>query len=137
MMEEVQQEVDTSVPGSPGFVVLVRKPESNALLGYTENSWSMGYEPEYVRFWWTGTGIDNIVGMEHVVDGQKDAERHAEEIRILHPEWQVDVWNVEDPSMPVVIDWPMWHGQRDGSISAPRGQKYADRNPAFAMREDM
>jgi len=93
----------------PAWVVLVRQTPDGPWLGYVENSFSMSYETNYVRVWPTFTGIDNIVGAKHHVDGHKDATRHADEIAKNRPDWIVGWWGREDPDCPVEVDWNAWH----------------------------
>jgi hypothetical protein len=120
-------EVDTSVPGFDGCVVLGRAPGQNAYQGVVELSFGMDMSPDRVRFWWTGTGTDNIFGLKHTVDGFKDAERHREMFQKSRPDWAFETFNIDDPNLPIVIDWPRWHAERE--------RKFEDRNPAFSIKD--
>lgn len=125
-MTDQAETIDTSVPGLPGYVVLRRLPGENAFWGYIERSWNMDYSPERVRFWWSGTGHSIIGQMK--VDGLKDAEHNATYVRKNFPDAEVLVMSVDDPNLPIVIDWPRWHKERE--------RKFEDRNPAFTMKGD-
>lgn len=122
--ERERRERRMALVNDDGYVILVRKPGDPAIYGYIEHSFAMDYSSKCVRFWWSGKGRDNIVGALHTVEGRKNADYNAAQIR--HEGWDVKVWRVTDPELPVEIDWPGW---------AAAAGKFADRNPNFRMKE--
>lgn len=107
-----------------GYIVLRRMKGSNSFEGLIENSWNLDWSKDRVRFWWSGTGTDNIFGLKHTVDGKKDAEHYVNQYKQKYDE--VVSFNVRDPDLPVILDWDYWLANREG--------KFEDRNPKMRMK---
>lgn len=126
-MEQIEKTAPFTTPAPlPGWIVLARVPGENSLQGYIENSWSMGWHKDRVRFWWTGEGTDNVIGMKWQVDGKADAERHAETCRQNHPDWEVFAYDIADPACPVELEF----------AGRAKADKYESRNPRFRYKGD-
>lgn len=120
-----------------GHVVLFREPGANQYRGYVEHSFSMGIDPARTCLFGSGEYVSNL-GTRHVIDGQADAEHHAEEIRKKHPDSIVEVWDARDENLPVVLDWEEWLDAQafDPNTFSGVTNKFKARNLRFDMRED-
>lgn len=108
------------------WVVIVKQTPDGPWLGYVENSFSMSYEPNYVRVWATFVGVDNIVGATHQVDGHAEATYNTKSLRKAHPDWEVAMYAGHNPEIPISIDWDKWY-LAEG--------KYGFRNAPFKPKE--
>jgi hypothetical protein len=111
----------------PAFIVLARKPGSNALTGLIEHSFSMDWSDERVNIFWSGTAY-SILG-KHEIDGQKDADYNRVAMAAHQPTWVLTVHDARADDCPVSIDWERWTLAMLSS-----GNKFYKRNALFVMK---
>ena len=130
--EEIQESDDFwNRAAQESWIVLVRKPGSNALAGRVEHSFHMDFMEDRVRLWLTETFRDNFFGKLHKLSGKEDADREVEYVRNDHPDWEVDAWHAHDSDLPVTLDWEKW--VRD-CRPGPGHRKFGCRNIRFRMK---
>jgi hypothetical protein len=126
----------------PARIVLSRTAESNTYQGVIENSFSMGRAADRVLICWslpsTSSSLLNTLAGKTInlrVNGVAQAEDLAK--RLQQAGETLEVWDVNDPALPVEIDWAAWEKDNEpyeGTLSGVR-DKYRARNAPFAMRE--
>ena len=113
-------------PDNKGYIVLGSGRATNGFKGVIELSFGMDLHDERANFFWTGTA-HTIIG-EIELDGKKNAEYYRDHFSKTRPHMTFEVWDVDDPDLPVSIDWDPF----------PWGQKasvFNSRNLRFDMRE--
>lgn len=121
-----------------GCIVLRRDKDQNSFRGLVEESFSMDWKEDAVRFWWTGKAY-SILG-EHQLDGRKDAEDQAQHYREKYPASEFVVFDVRDPQLPVTLDWDRYllnraYGQSEDPKEERRWSKWHARNVNMAMKD--
>lgn len=121
----------------PGLIILGRAPGVNAWHGYVEHSMSMGWDADHVNYWWSGTGTDAIFGFTMTIDAQRDVDSHMETIKKNKPDWEIKVFDVFDPDLPVVLDREAWMqaNRYDPNKLSGVSDKFKARNIPFKMKE--
>lgn len=132
-------------PGMKGYVVLGKREGGNAYSAVIERSFSMDVSSERVNVFLIGVFTDNLVGAKWDLTKQK-VLACAEKYRATFsgrgdivgcPKMQFEVWDIDDPKLPIVIDWDDWrrgNERSDKTLSGVR-DKFSARNPRFYMRE--
>jgi len=90
----------TTPPIRRGYIVIITKPEDDRLYGPVELSFSLDVrENEAFRYW-------------DIPDSKRDAITWAnQDIKMWrgdNPTWVFKIWSVNDPLLPVIIDWKKW-----------------------------
>lgn len=135
-MEPVSEERRQRLLALEGFLILGRPKGGNSYQGFVENSFSMGWSPNYVNFWWSGEATSNF-GTKHKIDGRADAEHYLAEERRLRPDWDIEIFDAKDENLPVVLDWDGWvdaHAYNPNTLSGV-SDKFRARNFRFEMKE--
>lgn len=110
------------------WVILARRPEENAFIGYVEQSFHMEWSNEYVLIhistWWK----------------EDEIKKEFEDIKKKHPSWGENIWlyEVHDENLPIVIDFEAWLDANAHNPNTFSGvtNKYKARNAPFKMKED-
>ncbi len=110
----------------PVFVVLTVKDD--ALYGIVEHSFTMGLAEGRANLFFSG-GYWGLVGKE-------DADHHAEQYAKQYPKLKFKVWSIDDPDLPIEIDWDRWKeaGSPAKTLSGVKN-KYHARNVSFREKE--
>jgi hypothetical protein len=132
-------------PGMKGYVVLGKREGGNAYSAVIERSFSMDVSPERASVFLIGVFRDNLVGAKWDLTKQKVlacAEKYRDTFSgrsdiVGVPEMEFKVWDIDDPELPIVIDWDDWrrgNERSDKTLSGVR-DKFSARNPRFYMKE--
>lgn len=118
----------------PGYIILGKRPLDNAYQGVVEGSFSMYLSPDYVNFFWTGTGY-SMLG-KHEVDGLKEAEHYQEYFASRYPDMVFEIFDVHSEDLPVVLDWDgLTAGLMPAETLSGVRNKFRARNFRFNMKE--
>lgn len=92
-------------------------------LGVVEHSFAYGRAAERVRVWWSGKWTNGPTDALSFTKGAKDLR----------------VWNIEDPDLPIEIDWDAWLKDNEPVKTTLSGvkDKYKARNALFIRRADL
>src|SRR5271170_6584263 len=89
-----------------GYVVLITKPNDPSLYGPVELSFGLDVRPNETQYFWSSNNASSNFGIRGIkVEGLKRAESSIKAWRQDHPDWKFGVYDVEDPFLPIVIDW--------------------------------
>ncbi|TLX16763.1 hypothetical protein [Rhizobium sp. MHM7A] len=129
---EMQHNVPDEVP--QGAILLRMSKGDNAYKALVENSFSMDWKTDSVRFFWSGKAY-SILGT-HELDGFQDAEDQRAHYQSKYPDDVLTVFDVRDPNLPIIIDWEEWQKNREhGRQDDRRWRKFLARNPSFKMKD--
>ena len=103
-------------PNLQGYVLLGKK-ENGSYIGTVEHSFSLGLSKTEIRFWWSGKAVDNVIGAKYILDGKKNALHNKKYWVKKHPEIKFTVYNVDNPNLPIEIDWDSWKKTKDKLVS--------------------
>jgi hypothetical protein len=135
-MNDINTETHQNVPDEvPQGAILLRLCKGdNAYSALVENSFSMDWKTDSVRFFWSGKAY-SILGT-HELDGFQDAEDQRAHYQAKYPDDVLTVFDVRDTSLPIIIDWEGWQKNREyGRQNDPRWRKFLARNPSFKMKD--
>lgn len=119
------------VPDKPMYFVLGRRPGDNCLISPIERSFCMDVSTERAFVFRTGK-FYSILG-EHDIDGLAWATEECERCNRDHPGWDFKVYDAHAEDFPIEVDWEAWNRDLEHRV----GRKFAIRNPAFVMRDDI
>ena len=124
------------VKSAPAYVVLVRKPGSNTMEGYVEESFNMAYSLDYVYLYRSAT-YQSILG-EITLDGEAEATDAASTVKRYHPDWDVEWHDVRSDDCPILIDWETWIDAlaRNPNTFSGVSDKFKARNAPFRMKDE-
>lgn len=129
---EPHHNVPNEVP--QGAILLRLSKGDNAYSALVENSFSVDWRTDSVRFFWSGKAY-SILGT-HELDGFQDAEDQREHYQLKYPDDVLTVFDVRDPNLPIIIDWSEWQKNREyGRQDDKRWRKFLARNPSFKMTD--
>lgn len=123
----------------PGYIIIGKRENANAYAaGIVENSFSMSVHPERSNFWWIGSAVSNF-GTKHELTREK-VFKNAEHYRDMFSkpgDPKFEIWDVDDPNLPVEIDWQEWERASAPSDKTLSGvvNKFRARNVRFKMKE--
>lgn len=126
----------------PACVVLSYIEGQNAPRGVVENSFSMSRSPDYVNIYVSHRGaqsalLNALIGEEikFTTNGRESAEAYAK--RDSGTNERLEVWDVDDPNLPIVIDWVAWDAANEPVATTLSGvrDKFKARNAPFKMKE--
>lgn len=126
----------------PACVVLSYLEGRNAPQGVVEHSFAMSRSPDFVNVWLSRRGaqsalLNAIVGEEikFTTNGRESAEAYAK--RDQGRNERLEVWDVDDPNLPIVIDWAAWDTANEPVTTTLSGvrDKFKARNAPFKMKE--
>lgn len=117
-MKTVSESIKSHLP----LRVIIRPTDAGQFVGLTEESFSMGWEPDRVRIWWSGNAYSNF-GSHHVIDGVKDAEYNARSPNAT-------IYDPLSEDCPIDVDLEQWAQD----FTAGRS-KYLARNAPFKAKE--
>mgnify|MGYP003575815978 CR=1 FL=1 len=123
-----------------GFVVLGKPRAANAYRAIIERSFSMDLSGECANLFLIGTFRDNIFGAKWELN-KENARADAEKYRVMfskgRSDWTFEIWDLDDPDIPVEFDWDRWREHSTYSEKTFSGvvNKFGARNPTFRMKE--
>jgi hypothetical protein len=135
-MTSIENETENNVPSEvpQGAILLRMSKGDNAYSALVENSFSMDWKTDSVRFFWSGKAY-SILGT-HELDGFQDAEDQRAHYQTKHPDDVLAVFDIRDPNLPIIIDWAEWQKNREyGRQDDKRWRKFLARNPPFKMKD--
>ena len=110
---------------SKRYIVLITKPGDDRLYGPVELSFSLDVaENKSFQYWDVPGSKEDALGW---------ANRDIEMWRKSNPAWQFAIWDVEDPLIPVHVDWDKWKAACAPHANTIRGvtDKYHAHNLCF------
>ena len=118
-----------------GYVVLIKKPGDPNWYGPVECSFSLDVRKNETQYFWSSDHATSNFGGCFKVDGRSDAERTIATWKKTNPDWEFQLWDLQDPLIPITIDWVLydWACQPAKTLSGVR-DKYHHRNLSFAVK---
>lgn len=119
----------------PGYILLVKKPSENSYSGIVEGSFALDSNKDRTRFFWTGVAY--FLGNQYDIDGKKDAQEMMDYYLKKYPDWEIEMFDVENEDLPVTIDWEQWFKDNEPNPNTLSGvkNKFGARNVKFEMKD--
>ena len=112
-----------------GLIVLITKPNDSVLYGPVECSFSLDVQPNQTFLYWSSE--------EYKLDAVKWSQRDIKMWRESHPDWTFQVYDANDPLLPIVIDWAGYEDARSpGDTLSGVKNKYRARNLFFHRKNN-
>ena len=114
-----------------GHVVIITKPGDPTLYGPVELSFSLDVRPNQTFRYWSSTGTHPRSSIEW-------SDKDITMWKASHPDWTFERYEVNDPKLPIILDWEAWDDACTPSSNTISGvkNKYGARNLNFHKKNN-